>query len=86
MLTMQGTISSCVKRQPASAPNACLQSRAARRRVANNVPQSPEVAEQNPQKRIIQPDEVAALAAFLCREEAKGITMENIQITGGALW
>jgi 3-hydroxybutyrate dehydrogenase len=45
-----------------------------------------EVAEQNPQKRIIQPDEVAALAAFLCREEAKGITMENIQITGGALW
>ena len=24
--------------------------------------------------------------AFLCRDEAKGITMENIQITGGALW
>jgi 3-hydroxybutyrate dehydrogenase len=45
-----------------------------------------EVADQNPQKRIIQPGEVAALAAFLCREEAKGITMENIQITGGALW
>ena len=45
-----------------------------------------EIAAANPQHRIIQPEEVAALAAFLCREEAKGITMENIQITGGALW
>jgi 3-hydroxybutyrate dehydrogenase len=45
-----------------------------------------EIAKQNPQQRIIQPEEVAALAAFLCLEEARGITMENIQITGGALW
>jgi NAD(P)-dependent dehydrogenase (short-subunit alcohol dehydrogenase family) len=45
-----------------------------------------EIADQNPQKRIIQPIEVAALAAFLCGDEAKGITAENIQITGGALW
>lgn len=45
-----------------------------------------EVAAQNPQRRLIQPGEIAALAAFLCRDEAKGITMENIRITGGALW
>ena len=45
-----------------------------------------EIASSNPQRRIIQPEEVASLAAFLCREEARGITMENIQITGGALW
>jgi NAD(P)-dependent dehydrogenase (short-subunit alcohol dehydrogenase family) len=45
-----------------------------------------EIADQNPQKRIIQPTEVAALAAYLCSNEAKGITAENIQITGGALW
>ena len=45
-----------------------------------------EIADQNPQKRIIQPSEVAALAVFLCSDEAKGITAENIQITGGALW
>ena len=45
-----------------------------------------DIAAQNPQKRIIQPEEVAALAVFLCGEEARGITMENIQITGGALW
>jgi NAD(P)-dependent dehydrogenase (short-subunit alcohol dehydrogenase family) len=45
-----------------------------------------EIANQNPQKRIIQPGEIAALAAFLCRNEALGITGENIEITGGALW
>lgn len=45
-----------------------------------------EVAAQNPQRRLIQPGEIAALAAFLCRDEARGITMENIRITGGALW
>jgi 3-hydroxybutyrate dehydrogenase len=45
-----------------------------------------EIAGQNPQNRIIQPDEIAATAAFLCSEGARGITMENIQITGGALW
>ena len=44
-----------------------------------------DIADQNPQKRIIQPSEVAALAAFLCGNEARGITAENIQITGGAL-
>ena len=45
-----------------------------------------DIAAQNPQQRIVQPGEIAALAAFLCRDEAKGITGENIQITGGALW
>lgn len=45
-----------------------------------------EIARQNPQGRIIQPDEIAELSAFLCRDEARGITGENIQITGGALW
>ncbi|MEZ5923754.1 MAG: SDR family oxidoreductase [Hyphomicrobiaceae bacterium] len=45
-----------------------------------------EIARQNPQTRLIQPEEIAALAVFLCGEGAKGITMENIQVTGGALW
>jgi hypothetical protein len=45
-----------------------------------------EIASQNPQHRIIQPSEIAALAVFICGEEARGITMENIQITGGSLW
>jgi len=45
-----------------------------------------EIAAQNPQRRIIQPEEITALAAFICRSDARGITMENIQITGGAHW
>ena len=43
------------------------------------------VAEQ-PQKRLVQPCELGALAAFLCHEDALGITMEDIQVNAGALW
>ena len=43
------------------------------------------VAEQ-PQQRLVQPQELGALAAFLCRDEAVGITMEDIQLNAGALW
>jgi len=43
------------------------------------------VAEQ-PQKRLVQPRELGALAAFLCRDEALGITMEDIQLNAAALW
>ena len=39
-----------------------------------------------PQKRFIQPDEIGALAAFLCRDEAFGITTENITVAAGSLW
>lgn len=45
-----------------------------------------DIAAQNPQKRIIQPVEVADLVTFLCSDAARGLTMENIQMTGGALW
>ncbi|MCB1379270.1 MAG: SDR family oxidoreductase [Alphaproteobacteria bacterium] len=45
-----------------------------------------DIAAQNPQGRIVQPGEIASLAVYLCSEAAKGITAENIQITGGALW
>ena len=44
------------------------------------------IAAQNPQGRIINAEEIAALAVFLCSNAAGGITMENIQVTGGALW
>ena len=45
-----------------------------------------DIAAQNPQSRIIQPAEIAATAVFLCTDGAKGITGENLQITGGAHW
>lgn len=45
-----------------------------------------DIANENPQKRIIQPQEIADLVAFLCSDASRGLTMENIQVTGGALW
>ncbi|MDC1286601.1 SDR family NAD(P)-dependent oxidoreductase [Gammaproteobacteria bacterium] len=43
------------------------------------------IAEQ-PQRRLVQPRELGALAAFLCHDDALGITMEDIQLNAGALW
>ena len=45
-----------------------------------------EVIGEQPQQRLVQPAELGALAAFLCRDEALGITMEDIQLNAGALW
>jgi NAD(P)-dependent dehydrogenase (short-subunit alcohol dehydrogenase family) len=39
----------------------------------------------NPQGRLIEPEEIAALALFLCHEESKGITGQAINIDGGGL-
>jgi 3-hydroxybutyrate dehydrogenase len=36
-----------------------------------------------PTKRFVSPDEVAALALFLCRDEAKSITGANLSMDGG---
>ena len=41
---------------------------------------------QNPQQRLIQPSEIGALAAYLCREEALGITMQDLTVSAGSLW
>lgn len=41
---------------------------------------------QNPQKRMIQPVEIGALAAYLCRDEAVGITGQDITVSAGSLW
>ena len=45
-----------------------------------------EIRTANPQQRLVQPQEVAALVAFLCSEAAPAITMEDIQISAGAHW
>jgi 3-hydroxybutyrate dehydrogenase len=44
------------------------------------------IAEGYPQKRLIETGEIAALALFLCREEARGITGEDVIVAGGAPW
>jgi NAD(P)-dependent dehydrogenase (short-subunit alcohol dehydrogenase family) len=45
-----------------------------------------EIRTANPQQRLVQATEVAALVAFLCGEEAQAITMEDIQVNAGAHW
>ncbi|MFQ5796288.1 MAG: SDR family NAD(P)-dependent oxidoreductase [Candidatus Bipolaricaulia bacterium] len=45
-----------------------------------------EAKAQNPQKRLIQSEEIGALALFLCRDEAFGITMQDLTVSGGSLW
>jgi NAD(P)-dependent dehydrogenase (short-subunit alcohol dehydrogenase family) len=45
-----------------------------------------QIAESLPQKRYLQPEEVGALAAFLCRDDAWGVTAESITIAMGSLW
>jgi len=44
------------------------------------------MAAANPQGRLIQPEEVAAITAFCCSDAAPGLTMEDIQVNAGALW
>lgn len=39
----------------------------------------------SPQKRLIEPEEVAYLAVMLAQEEARGITGQALQVDGGAL-
>ncbi|PHX55238.1 hypothetical protein CP500_011915 [Tychonema bourrellyi FEM_GT703] len=45
-----------------------------------------EIKQTNPQKRMIQPEEIGELAVFLCRDEALGITMQDITVSAGSLW
>jgi len=40
----------------------------------------------NPQNRLVQPSEIAALIAFACGENCPALTNEDIQINAGALW
>ena len=44
------------------------------------------LAEGYPQKRLVTPEEIGALAAFLCRDEAFGISAQDITVAGGSLW
>lgn len=45
-----------------------------------------EVAETYPGKRLMEPEDIAIVAAFLCRDEASGVNTENIRVSGGALF
>lgn len=40
----------------------------------------------NPQKRMIQPAEIGSLVLYLCREDALGMTMQDLVFSAGSLW
>lgn len=40
----------------------------------------------NPQRRLVQPEEIAHLIAMLCGEDMPALTMEDIQVNAGAHW
>ena len=40
----------------------------------------------NPQGRIVQPDEIAAMVDFFCSDKAPGLTNVDVQINAGADW
>lgn len=44
-----------------------------------------ELAKTSPQKRLIEPEEVAAIAVFLAQDSSKGITGQAINIDGGGV-
>ncbi|MEK6221885.1 MAG: SDR family oxidoreductase, partial [Chloroflexota bacterium] len=45
------------------------------------------IKNQNPQQRLIESDEIAALALMLAGEEARGITGQAINVDGGqVMW
>lgn len=44
------------------------------------------ITESNPQGRVVQPGEIAALVAFCCSEAAPALTNEDIQVNAGADW
>ena len=45
-----------------------------------------EIVGQSPQKRLVQPEEIAELVSYLCRNVAQGVTMEDIQLNAASMW
>ncbi len=43
-------------------------------------------AASNPQRQLVQPEEIAELAAFLVSDAGRAITMEDVQVNAGSLW
>jgi NAD(P)-dependent dehydrogenase (short-subunit alcohol dehydrogenase family) len=43
------------------------------------------LTDMSPQKRLVTPDEVAALVVFLCGDEARGITGQALSLDGGTV-
>lgn len=44
------------------------------------------IKQSNPQKRMIQAEEIASLVLYLCRDDAVGMTMQDLVFSAGSLW
>ena len=40
----------------------------------------------NPQKRLVQPEEIASLISFVCGENCPALSNEDIQVNAGTIW
>ena len=45
-----------------------------------------DVKKANPQGRLIRPEEIGALALYLCSDLALGVTMQDLTVSAGSLW
>ena len=45
-----------------------------------------EIKTGNPQQRMVQPDEIASLVLYLCRDDALGMTMQDLVYSAASLW
>lgn len=80
---------SCVAVSPTWVETEMLQASAATMASSNGTSIAEEIAkmsEATPQKRLVQPVEIADLVRYLCSDQAGGLTMEDIQVNAGALW
>ena len=55
-------------------------------RASTTSQRSARIVEGIPQKRFIQPSEIGTVAAFLCRDEAFALTMQDVTVSTGTLW
>ena len=44
------------------------------------------IAASYPRQRIIEPEEIGTVTAFLCRDDTSGINAQDITVSTGALW